>query len=236
MIAVLDCRIPSSVQAALQNRGFDTILLPPHPLLPSPVASHPDLLLFFTESLCFTVKSYEQIAGPILHEIAEKTNRTILFCDEEIGTKYPSDILLDAAEIGGQLLCHPKHTSEKLLKRFQSSVIPVHQGYAKCSCVPVSDRALITADSSIVKAARSAGISVLQIEEGGVSLPGYNTGFIGGAASYRPQMDLNEIYFCGNLNLHPSGEKIHQFCQHHGKTAVSLGDFPLTDVGTMFLL
>ena len=236
MIAILDCRTPASALAALQERGFETILLPPHPNLPAPVGSHPDLLLFFTESLCFTVKSYQKIAEPILNEILQKTNRTVVLCDEELGETYPNDILLDAAEIGGQLICHPDFTSKKVLTRFVDHVIPVRQGYAKCACVPVSDRALITADPSIAKAAKSAGLSVLMIEPGRVDLPGYDTGLIGGAASYSPQSDLNEIYFCGDLGLHPCGEEIQRFCQHHGKNAVSLGDFPLIDVGTMFLL
>lgn len=236
MIAILDCRTPVSVQAALKQRGFESILLPPHPALPTPVSSHPDLLLFFTDSLCFTVKSYQRIAAPILDEIVRKTDRDLVLCDEELGEKYPNDTLLDAAEIGGRLICYPEHTSKRVLEQFQNNVIPVRQGYAKCACVPVSDRALITADPSIAKAARSAGLSILTIAPGKIDLPGYDTGLIGGTASYSMISDMNEIYFCGNLRLHPNGEEIREFCQQHGKNAVSLGDFPLTDVGTMFLL
>ena len=236
MIAILDCRTPLSAQAMFRARGFETILLPPHPALPSPVASHPDLLLFFTESECLTVRSYAKVSGPILDVIAQKTKRKIVFCGEELGDQYPQDILLDAAQIGGRVICYPDHTSQKILERFQDNVIPVRQGYAKCACVPVSDRALITADRSIEKAAKNAGISVLRIRECNVDLPGYNTGFIGGAASYSVDQNLNEIYFCGDLARHPNGEEIHAFCQQHGRIAVSLGDFPPLDVGTMFLL
>lgn len=236
MIAILDCRTPRSALEVLQKRGFEPLLLPPHPALPSPVASHPDLLLFFTETECLTVRSYGQIAQPILFEIAQKTRRKIVFCDEELGDQYPRDILLDAAKIGEHLICHSDHTSKKVLERFPSAVIPTRQGYAKCACVPVSDHALITSDRSIEKAAVSAGISVLRIESGNVELPGYDTGFIGGAASCTIGRDLDEIYFCGDLDRHPSGDQIRAFCQRHGKTAVTLGDFPLTDVGTMFLL
>ena len=143
---------------------------------------------------------------------------------------------MDAAKIGEHLICHSDHTSKKVLERFPSAVIPTRQGYAKCACVPVSDHALITSDRSIEKAAVSAGISVLRIESGNVELPGYDTGFIGGAASCTIGRDLDEIYFCGDLDRHPSGDQIRAFCQRHGKTAVTLGDFPLTDVGTMFLL
>ena len=236
MIAILDCRTPKVTLKALEERGFETILMPPHPALPAPVASHPDLLLFLTESECLTTRSYERIAQPILCEIAQKTGRKIIFCDEEFGNQYPKDILLDAAKIGEHLICYPDHTSKKVLEHFPSTVIPVRQGYAKCSCVPVSDNALITADRSIENAAKAVGFSVLLIEGGNVELPGYNTGFIGGAASCSLKKDLNEIYFCGDLDRHPNSEEIRAFCQRYGKHAVSLGDFPLTDVGTMFLL
>ena len=236
MIAILDCRTPLSAQSMIRARGFETILLPPHPALPSPVASHPDLLLFFTTSECLTVRSYARVAEPILDMIAQKTNRRIFFCDEELGSQYPQDILLDAAQIGERVICYPDHTSKKIIEQYQDNVISVRQGYAKCACVPVSNRALITADRSIEKAAKNAGISVLLIQEGNVDLPGYNTGFIGGAASYSLDKNLNEIYFCGDLGRHPNGEEICAFCQQHGKVAVSLGDFPLIDVGTMFLL
>ena len=236
MTAILDCRVPKSALAALEKRGFETILLPPHPNLPSPVASHPDLLLFFTETECLTVKSYGDVAPKILSEIAEKTGREIVFCDEELGDRYPGDILFDAAKIGEHLICYPNHTAKRVLEQVPSTIIPVRQGYAKCSCVPVSDHALITADRSIERAAKSFGISVLLIESGNVDLPGYNTGFIGGATSFNLKKDSHEIYFCGDLNRHPNGEEIRAFCQRHGKVAMSLGDFPLTDVGTMFLL
>lgn len=236
MIAILDCRTPPSAQELLRQRGYEIILLPPHPALPSPVASHPDLLLFFTESLCFTVKSYAGIADKALHKIAQRADRKIVLCDEDLGGRYPNDILLDAARIGQYLLCSPAHTSKKLVEQFHPFVIPVRQGYAKCSCIPVSDRALITADPSIGRAAKAVGLDVLMIGTNGVSLPGYDTGFIGGAASFQVSMNRNEIYFCGDLDRHPSGASIRQFCQRYGKAVISLGDFPLIDVGTMFLL
>ena len=157
-------------------------------------------------------------------------------CTGEIGTTYPNDVLLDAAPIGHRLLCHPKHTAEELLTRYGENVIPVRQGYAKCACVPIAEHALITADRSVGKAAESNGIEVLLIREGGIELEGYSTGFIGGASSYCPDATISEIYFCGQLSSHPDGQAITDFCRRYGKNAVSLGEFPLTDVGTIFLL
>ncbi|MBR7098209.1 MAG: hypothetical protein IKC59_02245 [Clostridia bacterium] len=236
MIAAVDSRIPASARHALEAHGFEVILMPPHPALPQGVASHPDLLFFISEETVYTTRSYFEIAETELKKIAFSSYRDLQICGTEIGETYPYDILLDAAPIGNRLLCHPKHTAIELLTCYGENVIPVRQGYAKCACVPITDHALITADRSIQKAAEREGIEVLRIGEGSISLEGYSTGFIGGASSYCPDGTVSEIYFCGRLSSHPDGQAIAAFCSRHGKTAISLGEFPLTDVGTIFLL
>ena len=45
-----------------------------------------------------------------------------------------------------------------------------------------------------------------------------------------------EIFFCGDLCRHPDFEKIQAFCKKHDREAISLGKFPLLDVGTIFLI
>lgn len=236
MIAAVDSRIPSAARRELERRGFEVLLMPPHPALPKNVASHPDLLFFVSKDTVYTTRSYFQIAETEIKRLTYCSNRNLWLCSEELGEAYPQDILLDAAPIGHWLICHPKHTAKKLLDCYGEMIIPVRQGYAKCSCVPISEHALITSDPSVGNAAERNGIEVLRIREGDIRLDGYSTGFIGGASSYCPDGTVSDLYFCGQLTSHPNGRVIEEFCRQYGKNAVSLGDFPLTDIGTIFLL
>ena len=61
-------------------------------------------------------------------------------------------------------------------------------------------------------AAEKKGIDVLAVSPAGVRLDGYNCGFIGGATG----ADKENVYFCGNVDLHPDGERIKAFCEKHG--------------------
>ena len=236
MIAVLDHRAPRDAALRLSEFGIEPILIPPHPMLPPPVASHPDLLFFFTQTAFYTVESYWKQEKELLQRISRQADLELCLCEGEVGDRYPSDILLDAAPIGEKLLCAPAHTAEELLALYGNNVIPVRQGYAKCACVPIGANALITADPSLLRGAKSVGLDHLAVLEGHVSLPGYSTGFLGGAASFCPDPTFDTVFFCGSLSRHPNGQQIVEFCDSHQRKAVSLGEFPLTDVGTIFIV
>lgn len=236
MIAVLDHRIPSEAVSGLSRADVEPIFLPAHPALPAPVASHPDLLVFFTETACYTVESYWTLAKMQLQQIERLANLELRICKGNLGDRYPADVLLDAAPVGKRLFCAPANTAEEIVSLYRDNVVPVRQGYAKCSCVPIGENAIITSDPSLICGAASVGVECLAIEEGHVRLTGYSTGFIGGAASFCLRPSYDTVYFCGDLSCHPNGEEIRAFCNSHKKNAVSLGHFPLTDVGTMFIL
>ena len=234
MTAVVDARIPLAAEHALSDRGFAVLKLPPHPALPAPVASHPDMLVFFAQDAVFCTKSYYIIAKSALESVARAAQRPLVILKEELGATYPRDILLNAAPVGDRLFCLPEHTADGITERYR--VIPVRQGYAKCSTVPVGESAIITADSSIARAAHANGIDTLTIRAGYVTLSGYDTGFLGGASSLALYDGTREIFFCGNLATHPDHAAITAFCNNRGFETVSLTDEPLTDVGTIFLI
>ena len=235
MIAVTDCRIPPSVSEGLKSRGFSILWLPPHPSLPTPVASHPDMLIFFTDHTIITTPQYAEVAKAELAVLTAATGRTLCLAAESVGSVYPRDILFNAAPVGKTLFCLSDYLSKSILADPSYRVVSVRQGYAKCSVIPVSDRALITADSSIANAAEKVGLQVLRIAPGFVRLPGYQTGLIGGATSFTPDTAVREIFFCGSLDDHPQAEDIRQFCRQYGRVAVSLCQAPLSDLGTVFL-
>lgn len=59
--------------------------------------------------------------------------------------------------------------------------LPVTQGYARCSAIPVG-RGCVTEDPSIERALKARGVPVLRVPSGLALLEGFERGFIGGAA------------------------------------------------------
>ena len=232
MTAVVDIRIPKAAEASLVANGFSVVKLPPHPTLPRPVASHPDMLVFFDRDCIFCTRSYFEIAKQELEVISENCQKPIRLVSDEVGFVYPRDILLNAAPLGDRLICHSKHTARELTALYK--VIPVKQGYAKCSTAIIGDNAIITADSGIAKKAAALGIDVLKVSaaEGAIELEGYGYGFIGGACA----LFENTLYSCGNIELHPDYEAIRDFCEAHGVALCSLTDGKLCDVGGIIFI
>jgi hypothetical protein len=236
MLALLDNIAPASLETAIREIGYIPLRLPPHPCLPAPVASHPDMLLFFAPNAIYCTKSYAKIAKDEIAIISEHAQKTIIHLEDDYGGEYPKDVLLNALAMGDRLLCHPAATAHEIRHCYAGGMIPVAQGYAKCSAVPIGNSSLITADPSIAHAASQTGFDVLRIREGAIRLEGYSYGFIGGCASASPYKKIDTVYFCGNLNAHPDAARIVDFCKLRGVSVRSLGFFPLTDVGTIFLI
>ena len=108
------------------------------------------------------------------------------------------------------------------------TLIPVRQGYAKCSTAVVSEHAIITADSGIANAASLAGLDVLKLQPGYIHLDGYAYGFIGGTCG---KLSASTIAFAGSVNRHPQAAEILKFLEQHQVQAISLYEGPLQDIG-----
>lgn len=233
--AVVDCRISENALAGLDRCGFFPILMPPSVLLDAPVASHPDMLMFFGDAI-FCHEEYEKTAKRELEQISHLTGLGIVVSHEPTGKKYPSDILFNAARVGGNIFCRQGAVSELIVSyagRASLTLVPVRQGYAECSVCHISDSAIVTSDAGIAKAARGKGIRVLEISPGGIGLEGCRAGgFIGGASG----LDRDRVYFCGDPASHPEGDRIIDFCRAEGKEPVALSPDPLYDIGTMFFI
>ena len=238
MLAVMDCRAPAALKEALQRRGTLVCSLPVCPTLPSPVAAHPDMLLFFAKDAVITSRYYyENCAEKVIDGICRAAKRSLLLSEHTPKDPYPADVLFNAAAVGERLFCRRDAADPLLLKRFlKPRICNVAQGYAKCSILPVSDTSLITEDTSIARAAEAAGIEVLLLTAKEVTLPGYDVGFIGGASSYFPYQRTGQIFFAGDLERHSQAKEIAAFCRSHGKEPISLTASPLLDVGTIFFI
>lgn len=235
MLAITNHTFPREAEEALARFGHRTLRLPTHPNLPAPVASHPDMLLFFAPDTIFCTESYYKIAARELGEISLVYGAPIRYIEKEYENEYPRDVLLNALPLGKHLFCNTKTIAQELLA-LEFEPCHVNQGYTKCSALPLGDRALITADASIASCAKEKGVDVLQIQEGHVSLSGYDYGFIGGCASFAPRGGINTVFFCGDLSHHPDYNQIKCFFTKYNYDMICLSNFDLCDIGTIFMI
>ena len=235
MYALIDCRVSDASLSALKSRGYTPILMPPADYLDKPVASHTDMLIFVGFGRLFCHARYYESNRELIDGIISLSGLELTLSDEEIGNKYPKDVLFNACLVGNRLICNKKSVSKLILDSAMAAhcdIIDVAQGYTKCSICPVSDNAIITADKSIARACEKAGMDVLLISEGDVTLPPYSFGFIGGCAG----ICNDEVVFCGSVDTHRDGQKIRDFCTKHKKIVLSLSNEILQDVGSIFFI
>lgn len=223
MIAYLSQNADKIIIDALKQEDFEVKLLAPFRALENPVSTHADMLLLALGDTVFVHKDYE-------NKINLENFKNIVKVDEPVGAKYPNDILFNVAIVGNHAFCNVKHASGTVLDHLKREGYFIHhvsQGYAHCSTLIVDENAIITADEGIANAAREAGIDVLKISSGHISLPPYDYGFIGGASGSTD----SAVYFCGSLEHHPDGESIRKFIEAHRKSAIEFSPAPLSDVG-----
>jgi SAM-dependent methyltransferase len=236
MIALTDCRIDAVCLDAIKENGIDDIItLPPADYLHPSVSSHTDMLIFIGFGKIFCHYEYYTVNKALIDGLANKIGASISLSQEPTGAEYPRDVLFNACLVGNNLICNTKTVSHLILDaavKHGCRIIHVPQGYSKCSVCIVSDEAIITSDKAIYKTCNAAGIDVLLVREGHISLTGMNYGFIGGASG----VCGDKVFFCGNIDLHPDAKNIKAFCQKHKKTAVSLSDEELNDVGSIFFI
>ena len=235
MIALIDCRARKESLDALENYGFETVLIPPSPSLQTGVASHTDMLIFIGFGRLFCHTSYYEENKYLIDSIAQKGHLALLLSNEIWAQDYPRDVLFNACMVGNKLVCNEKTVSKDILRAARDmgvEIVNVNQGYTKCSICNVSENAIITSDKHIANTCKIAGIDVLLISEGHISLPPYDFGFIGGTSG----MCGDSVYFCGSLSSHPDGDKINEFCTNHGKKAIPLSDGILQDVGSIMFI
>ena len=211
-------------------RGFSPFWLPENSDIDPRLGSHTDLSIFVYERYI--------VAAAYLKENAELvkllTNRgyIISFSSASQGKAYPNDINLCATVIGKFLLHNTAYT-DTLINEIQN-LIPIHvnQGYARCTALAVDKNSIITSDNGIAAAAKRNGLDVLLIEAGGITLEGFDMGFIGGAAF----KSGNKIYFTGDINSHPNVEAIVEFLKERNIEYDCLSEGELFDIGGAIVL
>lgn len=234
-LAVIGETAPEALVGMLGREGYAVLRLPRAPHLPAPVAAHPDLSVFFAPDAVCATAEYAHCAQKELACICRAVDRPLRIVTGKVGSLYPQDVLLDALPIGGLLFCLPCATAPELTAHPAYRTVAVKQGYAKCATLPIGNTALASADPSILRAAEKQGLEAVRLTAGGIVLDGYDTGFIGGAASFAPYGGCDTVFFCGDLGRYPDGAKLTAAITAHGLRICDVKGAPLTDIGTIFL-
>lgn len=205
------------------------ILIPKDDRFDSRISSHPDLVISIIDD---TLMIDENAHINIYKQLDALSIPYVVGCSR-LGTPYPKDIAYNAV-ITKDFIIHNLDYTDPLLflhsKYTHKTLIPVKQGYAKCSTVVVSDDAIITSDQGIYQAAKDF-MKILLIQPGHVFLDGYDFGFLGGAsASFE-----DTVIFHGDLSNHPDFLRIKAFVEAEQKKLLYFKEFPLTDIGSILV-
>ena len=233
---ICDGRISPKMERTLEKYGYFVIKLPRCESLPEAISSHPDSLIFRLGNIFLTTCDFGERAAYVFSDLREfSADSRIFFIDEPLGKSHPEDSRLNAISFGKNLIVNTKTISGQILEIAEKEGFcpqNVNQSYPNCSILKLNEENAITADKGIYKKLTSLGINTMLIESGGISLPPYEYGFIGGASG----VDGNRVFFLGNLDLHPSADEIKEFISSLGMRAISLSDEPLSDLGGLMFI
>lgn len=218
------------LKAPLARRGITCIALPDNPCVDARLSGHADLSAFHAGGARLWLAP--QLKGGAFAGALSALGADIKYADIAQGDVYPRDAQLNIAALGRAIIYNPAVAYMPIVESFTKGdacrAVICRQGYAKCSCVVVDEGAIITSDRGIARAAECAGLEVLLISPGHVTLDGFEYGFMGGAAF---KLSDDVIAFTGRLDSHPDAERILAFLARRGISPVYLTDIPAFDIG-----
>ncbi len=235
MISLVDGRISEKCERRLILEGFLVIKLPASRRLSTPLASHPDMLLFCHSNNIIASAEYCESFPYVFSDIREfSKNARLTFTSDTFSEKYPYDAIFNALVIGENIFLKTDTASAAVkdyAKRKGIKLVNTEQGYPACTVLAFGNSA-ITADKGMAKILRENGVCITEISNGDVSLPPYEYGFIGGASG----VFRDKVYFIGDISTHRDYSVIRKAILDAGYTPVSLSDEPLVDLGRIIFI
>ena len=224
MTLLIGKRYEPELAQSLGAQGIEVIWLPDNKDIDPRLAGHADLSVFVNHGHAVAAKR----VYPTIVNLLTNSGYTVTQAEREQGPVYPNDVGLCVCATGKYTLYDPKTVDPAVAPLLGGKLVSVNQGYTRCAAAVVDDHSIITADAGVSRAAKNAGMDVLDIEPGYIELKGYGHGFIGGASF---KISDNTVAFTGKLTEHPDGGHIYEFLAKHGQKALILTDRPIFDVG-----
>ena len=204
-----------------------TVLSPlPNIALPAETACHADMLLCHAGGNVVFAEPTQALLAASLCAFGFDVRFSV-----PLGRDYPADVPLNVAVGKRFALGNFRYADPALcafLERGGIRLVPVRQGYAKCSLCFAAENAYITEDAGIAAALRGVGADVLTVSAGEVALSKAHAGFFGGAAGL---VAPDTLAVNGRLDTHRDGGRIKAFLANRGVRALELTDGVITDIG-----
>ncbi len=217
------CMAVSGASLHSLENDFEIILLPKDYLLAEPVQAHADMILTVFDGKLFCHSSYYKKNSTVIDSIAGLGGLKTILSSCPRNSKYPLDIAFNALCLEDKLICKKSSICPELRAY---PIINTNQGYAGCTSLYAAG-AVITADEATAHACIDANIPYYRISGKDILLPGYDTGFIGGACG----VYKNTVYIYGDPDSSQSGWELARFCEQNGLTLISVFNGPVTDIG-----
>lgn len=226
--ALVSCEISPCELAALSSE-VEVIKLPADDAVDMPVRSHPDMILCIVGDSLVTSAAYYSANRDVLDRVASLGGLSVVTSDHPRGKAYPADVGFNAAVTSTHIICNTKTVAPEVLDTAQNqglTVVHVNQGYAACSCI-VTDDVVITSDVGIHASLTEHGIPVSLASNRGISLQGYDVGFVGGCSGYATRT----LYFYGDIREMECERDIRCIAEEYGYGIKCLSSPTLTDRG-----
>lgn len=215
---------------SLGRLGIETVVTAPDNRLPPPVQWHPDM------QACVIGSGITVLNGSALLSSLERYGISAGETFSMPEPAYPKDVLCNFLSWGRWALGNSKTVDKTIVQAADScgaAWINVRQGYAACATALVNEQSAVTADIGIAEKLEQHGMRVLRISSGGIALPGYQYGFIGGCCG---KLAPDLMAFSGRLDSHPDGGLIRRFLSERGVRVIEVLNGRLLDVGGMIAL
>lgn len=183
--AAVSSRISTECREKLLDYCDEVFEVPADDFLPAPVCHHPDMVFTVVGNSFICHRSYYERNRDALSRFLLKCGLVPVLSECRREARYPFDIAFNVLQCGRYLFCNIDHTASEVLsaaERVGLEPVKVRQGYAGCSAI-ATGKAVITSDPSILKGClgRCDTVDMGRVD---ISLPPYDTGFIGGAGGY----------------------------------------------------
>ena len=218
--------MPDDIVNELNDMGVTTYKLGKSDNMCGELAYHPDMLINNYRAGCWICEfnaKYIPEDFPMRSMFVES--------ESELGDLYPYDCMFNNFRLQDTLYTgmYCDHLIESYAAYDDKLICRVRQNYVKCSCVIVTERAVITSDKYLGKMLRQRGNAVLQLpDDDDVKLDNMSHGLLGGCAA---KLSENLLAFTGNLHTYKYGDEIIEFCNQFKVEAFSLSSKHMYDYG-----